>query len=842
MAVRGDKGTGLSAGVQLCYLLLFGLGVLGALGQRGHPALVMGVLAGLAPLGILARLPRGWFPGWLRQVVQILIAGCGVAWWRLRTGSAPADVIIVESSAVLGSALAVGGVRREYGLLGCISLILIGFGGLVPGRTLYLPVVCLYLGVGVLLMYETRTANLAAAAETGPGEPSPRPPANWGYRLAHLALCCAGTLALAGLFPLPHGRSAGLIPVGYYTPQELAFPLSWRQWLRPAMGMLPWGEPSEGMENGSGGAEVSEDPRGQLVLPGLSSTRSLDAREGGGGAALGTDLVMRVQAPAKLYWLVQLYDRYDGDTWSASAQLRQPGSVLDRGPAAGWRRIDQYVNLEKPPGNRLPAAYRVVQCEWAFPAAASGEGDRPSPPIGVDLSSPWFAGRNPRLPWQYHAVSQVPTLDAVAPVAGAGFPGADFDVYRQLPEGRISARVRRLAATLTAGLDTPLARAMALQDYLREHYAYTLTPRAIPPDAEAVDFFLFESREGYCQHFAQALTVLARCAGLPARLATGYSPGTYNLLTNCFEVYEYHAHAWTQIRIEPYGWLTFDGVAPGRLRLETRPGLLRQLMDPFPRDWSARPPELSLRGSGRGRRATPGRTGTEQGPVARTLQEVYSRAVRESADGRASPGALARAAGALLREWLAEQWDRLREAVAEWAADAWGRVLAAFARAWHAVSNLSMGAYAAAGVAAALLAVLWGRRRLALAVIGTALQRWLCARQWRRLGRALDGDPAAAVRAANRLLRQVMALGRFTRPANLDAEEYARWLTSTEPAIAADYQAVARVLHQVAYREIPPSRGDAQAVLDAVGRILAEIDSRLTLTGVRRRAGPGFPP
>ncbi|NLF15801.1 MAG: hypothetical protein GX595_00890, partial [Lentisphaerae bacterium] len=128
------RGTSLSLPVQACSLLLYGLGVVAALVQHGHPTLVLAVVASLLPLGLLARLPRRWFPGWLRQVLQVVIAGAGLAWWRLRMQGHAVDVVLVESAAVLGVALALGGVAREYGLLGLISLVLLGYGGVMPGR------------------------------------------------------------------------------------------------------------------------------------------------------------------------------------------------------------------------------------------------------------------------------------------------------------------------------------------------------------------------------------------------------------------------------------------------------------------------------------------------------------------------------------------------------------------------------------------------------------------------------------------------------------------------------------------------------------------------------------
>ena len=98
-----------------------------------------------------------------------------------------------------------------------------------------------------------------------------------------------------------------------------------------------------------------------------------------------------------------------------------------------------------------------------------------------------------------------------------------------------------------------MEKALALRDYLRENIPYKLYSDPIPEGRECADYFIFELKTGHCEYYATALAVMARLAGLPSRVATGFSPGNYNTLTNQFEVYEYHAHAWTQIFVEDRG-------------------------------------------------------------------------------------------------------------------------------------------------------------------------------------------------------------------------------------------------------------------------------------------------
>ncbi len=99
---------------------------------------------------------------------------------------------------------------------------------------------------------------------------------------------------------------------------------------------------------------------------------------------------------------------------------------------------------------------------------------------------------------------------------------------------------------------------MTLNAHLKNNYPYDLS---IPPQREemdAVEYFLFEERRGYCEQFASSLAVMVRSLGIPARVATGYVPGEYNPFTGLYEVKASSAHAWVEVYFPGYGWSTFD--------------------------------------------------------------------------------------------------------------------------------------------------------------------------------------------------------------------------------------------------------------------------------------------
>lgn len=140
----------------------------------------------------------------------------------------------------------------------------------------------------------------------------------------------------------------------------------------------------------------------------------------------------------------------------------------------------------------------------------------------------------------------------------AADPGWDAAcaTYMQLPDNTIDPRVYELCAQITNGIYRPFDRAMAIQRYLQAHYAYTLDVPEQSPNHDFVSTFLIETEAGYCTHFATAMTVLCRMAGLPARYAEGYV--AYPDAEGLAVVTGQEGHAWTEVYFRGFGWVTFD--------------------------------------------------------------------------------------------------------------------------------------------------------------------------------------------------------------------------------------------------------------------------------------------
>lgn len=147
--------------------------------------------------------------------------------------------------------------------------------------------------------------------------------------------------------------------------------------------------------------------------------------------------------------------------------------------------------------------------------------------------------------------------DAAALRAAAGPDPAD-PRWLDLPRS-VTPRTRDLSARLLQGATTRLDAVLAVETYLRSSYRYTLDSPVPADGADAVDDFLFVSREGFCEQFASAGVVLLRAGGIPARLAVGYAGGDPDGDTRLVRASQ--AHAWVEVWFPGQGWVSSDPTA-----------------------------------------------------------------------------------------------------------------------------------------------------------------------------------------------------------------------------------------------------------------------------------------
>jgi len=147
---------------------------------------------------------------------------------------------------------------------------------------------------------------------------------------------------------------------------------------------------------------------------------------------------------------------------------------------------------------------------------------------------------------------------------------------------RLKQTLRRLALDLPPGFNPRTAAMMAqwrreaasdaeivrraLALFNQEEFHYTLNPPLLSRDT--VDEFLFDTKEGFCEHYASAFTVMMRMVGIPARVVTGYQGGWYSEIGSYALVRQSDAHAWSEVWLPGVGWTRIDptaSVAPERV-------------------------------------------------------------------------------------------------------------------------------------------------------------------------------------------------------------------------------------------------------------------------------------
>lgn len=133
--------------------------------------------------------------------------------------------------------------------------------------------------------------------------------------------------------------------------------------------------------------------------------------------------------------------------------------------------------------------------------------------------------------------------------------------YTQIPKGTPE-RVKELSEEITKDYTNQYDKAEAICRYLKENYAYTTNIDQLPDGKDAVDYFLFERKKGYCTYFASAMAIMCRSVGIPVRYVEGTTIDYKEIDDEWYKVKTGLAHAWTEIYLEGFGWVRMDAT-PG---------------------------------------------------------------------------------------------------------------------------------------------------------------------------------------------------------------------------------------------------------------------------------------
>jgi transglutaminase-like putative cysteine protease len=288
----------------------------------------------------------------------------------------------------------------------------------------------------------------------------------------------------------------------------------------------------------------------------LTATDHVDMTE---RPRLSDRVVFTVDAPRAQFWRGQTFDVWDGSTWTQSqpqsTPLARDGNTatvtpdpVDVGATTG-ATMRQTYRVETPFSNVVFAAPSPVSVETDKVVAERADGTLTS-----------FTGYGKGATYTVTSRSLLPTAAALRATNGGSLPGLLGEEFGR-QDVHVTERVQILARRITAAAPTAYDKVLAIEHWLDTHVTYSLNAPLAPHGVDVVDDFLFRSRVGWCEQVASSLVVLARIAGVPARLATGFVPGHRDAITGQFVVRERDAHAWAEIYFPGVGWQPFDPTA-----------------------------------------------------------------------------------------------------------------------------------------------------------------------------------------------------------------------------------------------------------------------------------------
>lgn len=264
-------------------------------------------------------------------------------------------------------------------------------------------------------------------------------------------------------------------------------------------------------------------------------------------------IIAHVRADRPLYLRARIFDRFDGLRWYSSAQ-RLSKLQLSRGeielkpsPLDAANSVTEHyeIFIEHDLGDYIPAA--AVPVKVNFPAtviAMDAFGQLHSP--GALKSGTAYAVESLRTGYKGRTFAETNYLD--------------LPNFRQLPE-TMDPRITQLADRIAAPHHSQFDKAIALEQHLREEYAYDFDSIFKSQQRTPLSQFLFETKKGHCEYFASALAVMLRTQGIASRLVTGFSATNQNPMTGYYDVYALDGHAWVEAYVDEIGWLELEPTA-----------------------------------------------------------------------------------------------------------------------------------------------------------------------------------------------------------------------------------------------------------------------------------------
>ena len=272
------------------------------------------------------------------------------------------------------------------------------------------------------------------------------------------------------------------------------------------------------------------------------------------------EILFSVASESPSYWRTTSLPDFDGTKWTVSqdlldnagGQLANTMTISEVGVAE--TDVIQFVTIQSLAGSFAPIADRPVQLRSATRSLFY------EPTSGTLLVSQEGLKRNDN--YQIVSTIVVPSADTLRTSSSSSPPGPEF---LQLPKNQEIAQLQPVVAEITNGTAGNYEKLLAIQNYFRDNFTYSLDVPASSTDSATLEFL--NRKTGYCEQFSSTFALFARLMGIPSRVAIGFTPGESSLIgtsnVQLFNVRSQHAHAWPEVWFDGIGWVLFEPT-PGR--------------------------------------------------------------------------------------------------------------------------------------------------------------------------------------------------------------------------------------------------------------------------------------
>lgn len=252
----------------------------------------------------------------------------------------------------------------------------------------------------------------------------------------------------------------------------------------------------------------------------------------------------KIPPQRELYWRGPVMSRFNGTTWFQSTQKTK-----------GLPKIDSYGQKYE-----YTMTMEANGKNWLLPL------DLPTQTIANSTITTDFELKSTKI------INDLIKYDLVSYTQSTFGLDEDFDSlikHTEFPESKNTKTIAYAKQLRLQFDDDKDLVAHVLNQFRTQDYFYTLSPPLLL-SANPIDEFLFDTKRGFCEHYASSFALIMRAANIPSRVVTGYQGGEFNADDNYLIVRQSDAHAWTEVWLDDKGWVRIDptgAVSPDRIEI-----------------------------------------------------------------------------------------------------------------------------------------------------------------------------------------------------------------------------------------------------------------------------------